>query len=64
MAKPKKRILKSRKKKVRVNLAQRIRIVERNDATRVEKRDSYAKAPTRLPADVGANFKIKIRRKR
>lgn len=42
-----------------------MRIVHKNDATRVGNIDtlSMRKAPTKLVDDNGANFKIKIRRK-
>lgn len=59
MAQPKKR--KARRRKGKIKFTSSARLVERNDNTRVAR---YPQAPTRLAADTGANFKIKIRRKR
>lgn len=56
---------KARKRvKGKVKLTQRARIVEKNDATRVARRDTLKKAPVRtvLPTN-GITFKVKIRKK-
>ena len=54
---------KSRKRvKGKVKLTQRARIVEKNDATRVAKRDTLRKAPF-IMNDNGLNMRIKIKRK-
>lgn len=57
---------KGKKRKGKVKLTQRARIVEKNEATRVERTDttSYRKVKVRPPADVAPTFKIKIRKKR
>lgn len=49
-----------KKRKGRVKLTQRVRLIEKNDATKVAR---IPLAPTRLAGDNGANFKIRIRRK-
>lgn len=56
---------KARKRvKGNVKLTQRARIVEKNDATMVARRDTLKKAPVRtvLPTN-GITFKVKIRKK-
>lgn len=64
--KPKKRRKSVRKRKVNINLTQRVHIVEKNDATRVAKRGidtiPKRKAPFILN-DNGLNMRIKIKRK-
>lgn len=56
------RRLKKRKGKIKVS--QKARLVEKNDATRVARRDTLKKAPvkTALPTN-GITFKVKIRKK-
>ena len=55
---------KGKKRKGKVKLTQRARIVEKNDATRVTRRDTLKKAPVKtvLPTN-GITFKVKIRKK-
>jgi len=50
--------------KGKVKLTQRARIVEKNDAIRVARRDTLKKAPVKnvLPTN-GITFKVKIRKK-
>ena len=64
MASPKKRRTK-RKVKRRVKLKQSAKLIQRNDATRVERRalDSIPRMSARPPADVAPTFRIKIRKK-
>ena len=63
MAQPLKR-KKGKKRKGKVKLTQRARIVEKNDATMVSRRDTLKKAPVKnvLPTN-GITFKVKIRKK-
>lgn len=63
MAKPKKRKYNKRKGKIKIRKS--VRLVHKNDATRVANvgGDTIPKAPARLYRDTGANFKIKIKRK-
>ena len=53
-----------RKRKGKIKISSSARIVEKNDATRVTRRDTLKKAPikTVLPAN-GITFKVKIRKK-
>ena len=55
---------KGKKRNGKVKLTQRARIVEKNDATRVSRRDTLNKAPVKnvLPTN-GITFKVKIRKK-
>ena len=57
---------KGKKRKAKIKFKQTARIVEKNEATRVERTDttSYRKVKVRPPADVAPTFKIKIRKKR
>ena len=60
MAKPRKR----NKRKGKIKIRKSVRLVHKNDATRVANGgDTIPKAPARLYRDTGANFKIKIKRK-
>lgn len=54
-----------RKRKRKIVFRQDVRLVQKNDATRVAKPDTLAlrKIQGRPPADVGATFKVKIRKK-
>lgn len=55
------------KRKIRIKVRQNAQLVKKNDNKRatLDTLRTYRKlAPTRLPTDAGANFKIKIRRKR
>ena len=58
---------KNRKRKGKIKFTQSVRLKQKSDKTRVniEKGDTAGlrKVEGRLPADVGANFKIKIRKK-
>ena len=57
---------KARKRvKGKVKLTQRARIVEKNNATRVEKPDTanYPRMQAQMPRTVGTVFKVKIRKK-
>lgn len=60
-----KRIRRGRKGGGKIKITQRARIVEKNDATRVQRADTtiYPRIQGRPPASVGATFKIKIRKK-
>lgn len=53
------------KRKAKVKLKQRIKIVEKNDKTRVALSDTLGlkSVEGRPPADVGATFKIRLKRK-
>ena len=64
MTTPKKR-KGTKKRKGKIKFKQTARIVEKNDSTRVARADttSYPRMKARPPADVGATFRIKIRRK-
>ena len=57
---------KGKKRKGKIKFKQTARIVEKNEATRVERTDttSYRKVKVRPPADAAPTFKIKIRKKR
>ena len=54
---------KGKRKGGKVILTQRARLVEKNDKTRVSRFTPYPVIQGRPPANVGATFKIKIRRK-
>lgn len=49
----------------KIRIRKSVQLKHKTDATRVSKPDTIGlrKAPTRLAPDVGANFRIKIRRK-
>ena len=53
-----------RKRKGKIKISSSARIVEKNDATRVTRRDTLKKAPVKtvLPTN-GITFKVKIRKK-
>ena len=53
-----------RKRKGKIKISSSSRIVEKNDATRVTRRDTLKKAPVKtvLPTN-GITFKVKIRKK-
>ena len=55
---------KKRKRKGKIKISSSARIVEKNDATRVARRDTLKKAPVKtvLPTN-GITFKVKIRKK-
>lgn len=55
---------KRRKRKGKIKLSSSARIVEKNDATRVARRNTLKKAPVKtvLPTN-GITFKVKIRKK-
>ena len=55
---------KARKRvKGKVKLTQRARIVEKNDATRVARQDTFPTIQGRPPASVAPVFKVKLRKK-
>lgn len=61
MAKPKKR----NKRKGKIKIRKSVRLVHKNDATRVDKpkaENDYPQAPTKVPSN-GVVFKVKIRKK-
>lgn len=61
MAKPKKR----NKRKGKIKIRKSVRLVHKNDATRVEKpkvENDYPQAPTKVPSN-GVVFKVKIKKK-
>ena len=63
MAKPKKRKYNKRKGKIKIRKS--VRLVHKNDATRVDKpkaENDYPLAPTKVPSN-GVVFKVKIRKK-
>lgn len=55
---------KKRKRKGKIKISSSASIVEKNDATRVTRRDTLKKAPVKtvLPTN-GITFKVKIRKK-
>lgn len=53
-----------KKRKVSIVLTQKAVIVQKNDNIKTVQSDTIRKAPTRLPADVGANFRIKITKRK
>lgn len=61
MAKPRKR----NKRKGKIKIRKSVRLVHKNDATRVDKShvDSLPRMQARPPADVAPTFRIKIRKK-
>lgn len=65
MAKQRKKRRKRLSNKGKITLQQRMRIVEKNDATRVQKTDTtkYKRITGRPPADIAPTFRIKIKRK-
>lgn len=65
MAKQRKKGRKKLSNKGKITLQQRMRIVEKNDATKTQKPNAikYKKVTGRPPADIAPTFKIKIRKK-
>lgn len=65
---PKPRKNKRKKRSAKIKLSERFKLVHKNDATRVDDEKVRAargrRAPVQLVDDNGANFKIKIRRKK
>lgn len=61
MAKPRKR----NKRKGKIKIRKSVRLVHKNDATRVDKSniDSLPTLPTQMPRTAAPVFKVKIRRK-
>ena len=59
MAKPKKR----NKRKGKIKIRKSVRLVHKNDATRVDKQQFVPKAEAKVYPENGASFKIKIRKK-
>ena len=57
---------KKRKRNGKIKISSSARIVEKNDATSVARRDTtnYLRIQARPPADVAPTFRIKIRKKR
>lgn len=55
---------KKRKRKGKIKISSSAHLVEKNDATRVARRDTLKKAPVKtvLPTN-GITFKVKIRKK-
>ena len=66
MPKPK-GVKKRRRRSAKIKFKERVRLVHKNDATRVDDENIRAargrRAPVQLADENGANFKIKIRRK-
>lgn len=55
---------KPKKRRGKIKFRQFAKIIEKNDATKVAKRDTIPQMPTkRVIPDNGATFKIKIRKK-
>ena len=61
MGQPNKRATRARKCKCKCHIKEKAQIVKKGQ--QIGKNDTLPKAPTRLAPDVGANFRIKIRRK-
>lgn len=53
-----------KKRKVNIVLTQKAAIVQKSDNIKAAQPGTIRKAPTRLPADVGANFRIKITKRK
>ena len=68
MPKPKRKPKKRQKRRVGLTLHESLKLVHKNDATFVDserlKAERYHRIPMRMPADNGANFKIKIKKKK
>lgn len=55
---------KKRKRKAKIKFKQSARIVEKNDATKVARRDTFPTIQGRPPASVAPVFRVKIKKKR
>jgi hypothetical protein len=55
---------KARKRKAKIKFKQSARIVEKNDATKVARRDTFPTIQGRPPASVAPVFRVKIKKKR
>ena len=64
MAKPRKRKY-NKRNKGKIKIRKSVRLVHKNDATRVDKSniDSLPTLPTQMPRTAAPVFKVKIRRK-
>lgn len=64
MAGPKKRKY-NKRNKGKIKIRKSVRLVHKNDATRVEKPDTanYPRMQAQMPRTVGTVFKVKIRKK-
>lgn len=62
MAGPKKRKY-NRRNKGKIKIRKSVRLVHKNDATRVSKQQFVPKAGAKVYPENGASFKIKIRKK-
>lgn len=60
MPKPKR---KTGKRKGKIKLTQRARIIEKNDATRVARQDTFPRMQAQMPRTVAPVFKVKLRKK-
>lgn len=60
MPKPKR---KTGKRKGKIKLTQRARIIEKNDATRVARHDTFPRMQAQMPRTTAPVFKVKIRKK-
>lgn len=60
MPKPKR---KTGKRKGKIKLTQRARIIEKNDATRVARQDTFPRMAAQMPRTTAPVFKVKIRKK-
>jgi hypothetical protein len=63
MAKQRKKRRKRLSNKGKITLQQRMRIVEKNDATRVQKQKVIPRMKAQMPRTVAPVFKVKIRKK-
>ena len=63
MAKQRKKRRKRLSNKGKITLQQRMRIVEKNDATRVQKQKAIPRMKAQMPRTVAPVFKVKIRKK-
>ena len=61
MAKQKKR--KSRSRKGKIVLKQKVELVQKNDNVRVQQPDTLRKMNAQMPRTAGAVFKVKIKKK-
>lgn len=54
---------KTKKRKGKIKFKQSARIVEKNDATRVARRDTIPRMRAQMPRTVAPVFKVKLRKK-
>lgn len=54
---------KPKKRKRKIKFKQSARIVEKNDATRVARQDTFPRMQAQMPRTVAPVFKVKLRKK-